>query len=163
MADEPPIVCVVCGTANPPTATDCRQCGIKLAGARKGPEVTRLLEDLTRAPASRSETEDADEEEEGLDLDKEIVDELLDSLLLETSAAEAEAAAGAPAAAKAAAEIEMFECPMCGTEVAADAPECPKCHTKFAALGEAPVEPAAGLAVEAPAGESPAVAVSEGE
>src|SRR5438445_13364782 len=30
MADEPPIVCVVCGTANPPTARDCKQCGIPL-------------------------------------------------------------------------------------------------------------------------------------
>ncbi|TLZ58446.1 MAG: tetratricopeptide repeat protein [Methanobacteriota archaeon] len=162
MADEPPIVCVVCGTANPPTATDCRQCGIKLAGAGQGAEVARLLEELTQAPVSGPENEDSDEEE-GLDLDKEIVDELLDSLLLETSAAEA--GAGAPAAAKvAAAKVEMFECPMCGTEVAADAPECPKCHTKFAALGEAPPEATStGPELAAPAGESPAMAVSEGE
>jgi len=163
MADEPTIVCVVCGTANPPTATDCGQCGIKLAGARKGAEVARLLEELTQAPASGPENEDSDEEE-GLDLDKEIVDELLDSLLLETSPAEAEAGAGAPAAAEAAAKVEMFECPMCGAEVAADAPECPKCHTKFADLGEAPPEAtSAGPELAAPAGESPAMAVSEGE
>src|SRR6267143_1020970 len=166
MADERSIVCVVCGTANPPTATDCRQCGIKLAGARKGPEVGRLLEELTQAPTSTPEKEDADDEEEGLDLDKEIVDELLDSLLLETTAAEAKGGAGVPgpAAAKAATAVEMFECPMCGTDVAADAPECPKCHTKFAALGEAPPETvSAGPDLAAPAGESPAMAVSEGE
>ena len=166
MADEP-IVCVVCGTANPPTATDCKRCGIKLAGARKGGEVERLLDELTVAPAPPSgpEKEDSDEGEEGLDLDKEIVDELLDSLLVETSAAETEAGASAPASsAGAAAKVEMFECPMCGAEVAADAPECPKCHTKFAALGEAPPEPVSpGPDLAAPAGETPAMAVSEGE
>jgi len=161
MADEPPIVCQVCGTANPPTATDCKQCGMKLAGARTGTEVERLLEELiTPASDEKEEAEAAelDEGEEGLDLDREIVDELLDSLLVETSAAEAPEATPAPAGAEVA-TVEVFECPMCGAEVAADAPECPSCHTKFATTGEVPPAEAAAPPAEA----SPAMAVSEGE
>ena len=156
MADEPPIVCQVCGTPNPPTATDCKQCGIKLAGARKGAEVERLLNELITPAAD--EKEEADEGEEGgLDLDKEIVDELLDSLLVETAAPEA---AGAKPAAPEVKTAEVFECPMCGADVAADAPECPSCHTKFAATATS-AEPEAPA--EAPAGVAPAMAVSEGE
>ena len=156
MADEPPIVCQVCGTPNPPTATDCKQCGIKLAGARKGAEVERLLNELITPAAD--EKEEADEGEEGgLDLDKEIVDELLDSLLVETAAPEAAEAKPAAPEVKTA---EVFECPMCGADVAADAPECPSCHTKFAATATS-AEPEAPA--EAPAGVAPAMAVSEGE
>src|SRR3989454_10857824 len=144
MADEPSIVCVVCGTSNPPTATDCKQCGIKLAGARKGPEMERLLEELTRTPPAAAAkgskaAPDAEEGEEGRDLDKEIVDELLDSLLVETTASET--AVAKPGAAAAA---EVFECPMCGADVAADAPECPSCHTKFAVGGAPPSEAPGG-------------------
>jgi hypothetical protein len=153
MADEPPIVCQVCGTPNPPTATDCKQCGIKLAGARKSGEVDRLLNELiTPASDEREKSRESDEGEEGLDLDKEIVDELLDSLLLETSAADA---AEATPAAPEVVTVEVFECPMCGAEVASDAAECPSCHTKFAATATS-AEP------EAPS-KAPAMAVSEGE
>jgi len=157
MADSSSIVCQVCGTANPPTATDCRQCGMKLEGARTGGEMEKLLEELAQPPAKRAEgREESAADEESLDIDKEIVDELLDSLLVETGAAEA---AEAPGAAPEAATIEVFECPMCGAEVNADAPECPSCHTKFAVTGappppEAPPEPAT---------EGPAMAVSEGQ
>ena len=153
MADEPPIVCQVCGTPNPPTATDCKQCGIKLAGARKGAEVERLLNELITPAAD--EKEEADEGEEGgLDLDKEIVDELLDSLLVETAAPEAAEAKPAAPEVKTA---EVFECPMCGADVAADAPECPSCHTKFAATATS-AEPEAPA--EAPAGVAPVIAGS---
>ena len=162
MADEPPIVCEVCGTSNPPTATDCRQCGIKLAGARKGAEMERLLEELTLTPPAATAkgskaAPEADEGEEGLDLDKEIVDELLDSLLVETTASETAVAKPGAAAA-----VEVFECPMCGADVAADAPECSSCHTKFA-VGGAPPSEAPEAAPETSAGEAPAMAVSEGE
>ena len=163
MADEPPIVCQVCGTPNPPTATDCGQCGMKLAGGRKGGEVERLLDELIQPADEEDETPGAAEsdegEEGGLDLDREIVDELLDSLLVETTPPEGK---GPKPAAAEAATVEVFECPMCGAEVAADAPECPSCHTKFAATAPAP-EPEAPAGPATPAGEAPAVAVSEGE
>jgi regulator of sirC expression with transglutaminase-like and TPR domain/ribosomal protein L40E len=150
----------VCGTSNPPTATDCKQCGIPLAGARKGSDVERLLEELTQTPASGTgKGPKAEEGEEALDLDKEIVDELLDSLLVETTVAET---AEATAAAAEAGTVEVFECPMCGTEVAADAPECPSCHTKFA-VGGAPPSEAPEATPGTTAVESPAMAVSEGE
>ncbi len=161
MADEPPIVCQVCGTPNPPTATDCKQCGIKLAGARKGAEVERLLNELIQPaddePGDRGARE-ADEGEEGLGIDKEIVDELLDSLLVETSAPESAEGTAAPEAEPE--TVEVFECPMCGAEVAADAPECPSCHTKFAATATSaePEAPPPGTGTQAPA-----MAVSEGE
>jgi len=141
MAAGREIICEVCGTANPPTATDCSECGMKLKGARKGPDVEKLLEELIEKP----DAEGAGKGEEGLDLDKEIVDELLDSLLVETSAAEAEEAAKpaapatpappaparpAPARPAPPAQVEeRFECPVCGTSVEADAKTCPSCGT----------------------------------
>jgi len=152
MAEADEIVCEVCGTSNPPTATDCSQCGMKLKEAKKGGEVEKLLEELIQAP---SETEKAGDE--GLDLDKEVVDELLDSLLVETSAAEAEEAKAAEETVAEAPAAERFECPQCGAEVAADADACAKCGAKFAA-GEAVAE----APIAAPEA-APTVAVSETE
>src|SRR5881409_885487 len=121
MAQAREIVCEVCGTANPPTATDCVQCGVRLKVA-KGGEVERLLEELIQPAEVAGEKAGGEAGEESLDLDKEIVDELLDSLLVETSAAEAAeapkpAAAEAPAATPGPAEVDKFECPVCGAEV----------------------------------------------
>jgi len=149
MAEDREIVCEVCGTSNPPTATDCSQCGMKLKGAKKGAEVEKLLEELIQAPSEKPE-----EGDEGLDLDKEMVDELLDSLLVETSAAEAEETKAVEEAGPVA---ERFECPQCGAEVAADAEVCPKCGARFAPEKAAVEGPAS--AAEA----APAVAVSETE
>ena len=144
MGTAPVIVCEVCGATNPATATDCQQCGVKLKGGGRGGEMDRLLEELSQAPAT---DEGADKGgEESLDLDKEIVDELLDSLLVETSAAEAETAG--PPAAPEAETVEVFECPVCGAEVEADAAACPSCGTKFGAPVEAPAEEPGTVAPE---------------
>ncbi len=164
---EAEIVCEVCGTSNPPTATDCKECGMKLKGRKEGGEVEKLLQDLIEAPS----TDKAKAGEEGLDMDKEAVDELLDSLLVETSAAEAEEAAttGEPEAAEAEVEApaeEAFECPQCGAEVSGDAASGPNCGAVFAAPGEGAAEaPAAEEAAAPPAAgeEAPAMAVSETE
>jgi len=162
MDKRAPITCHVCGTVNPPTATDCQQCGIRLSAADTE-DVKRLLDELiaTPAPATKAEGQSA-EGEEGLDFDKEIVDDLLDSLLVTTAGAEAgeKPGRGKAKAAAPAAQADKFECPTCGAEVAQDAAECPSCHTKFAGEGEAP---AAEARAPAPTTEAPAMAVSEGE
>src|SRR3989304_269502 len=170
MAAGREIICEVCGAANPPPATDCSEGGMKRKGARKGRDVEKLLEELIEKP----DAEGAGKGEEGLDLDKEIVDELLDSLLVEASAAEAEEAAkpAAPARPAPPAQVEeRFECPVCGTSVEADAKTCPSCGALFEAPGgaypaEAAEEPAPEAREEAPTetpGGAPAVAVSETE
>src|SRR3990172_3460141 len=162
------IICEVCGTANPPTATDCSECGMRLKGARKGPEVERLLEELIEQPSSEEDEKGG----ESLDLDKEIVDELLDSLLVETSAAEAEEAAKpaapetpapppparpAPARPAPPAQVEeRFECPVCGASVEADAKTCPSCGALFEAPGGAPAAEAPEEPAPEPRGEAPA-------
>ena len=160
-ADE--IICEVCGTSNPRTATDCKECGMKLKAKKEGGEVEKLLEELIQTP----ETDRAKAPGEGQDLDKEMVDELLDSLLVETSAAEAEEAATTGESAVEAPPEDRFECPQCGAEVAGDAASCPNCGAKFAAPEEIPAEPAAAkaeaMAEAPPAAEAPVVAVSETE
>jgi len=159
---RPPITCHVCGTVNPPTATDCQQCGIRL-GAADTEDVKRLLDELiaTPAPAAKDSEEQGAEGEEGLDFDKEIVDDLLDSLLVTTAGAEAAEKPGRARAKSApAAQAERFECPTCGADVAEDAAECPSCHTRFAAPEEAPAPEAPAAE---PVAEPPAMAVTEGE
>jgi regulator of sirC expression with transglutaminase-like and TPR domain/ribosomal protein L40E len=153
MPEANEIICEVCGTSNPPTATDCKECGMKLKGIRKGAEVERLLEELIQAPS----TDKAKAEDSGLDLDKETVDELLDSLLVETTAAEAEEVATSAEAVEGplAPPEERFECPKCGAEVAADAGKCPNCGAVFAAEEEGAEAPAPEA--EAP----PSVSISE--
>ncbi len=160
MPEEKEIVCEVCGTSNPPTATDCKECGMKLKGIRKGAEVERLLEELIQAPSTGQEKA----EDSGLDLDKETVDELLDSLLVETSTAEAEevAASAERAAAPPAPPQERFECPECGAEVAGDAEKCPNCGAVFA-KEEAEEAPAPEEPAPAEPEAAPAVSVSETE
>ena len=163
MPEAPPIVCEVCGTENPATATECQQCGIKLKSTAQSGDVERLLEELSAKPAPKEGA--AGGGEESLDLDKEIVDELLDSLLVETSAAEAEERKKPPSPEARPAEVEVFECPVCGAEVASDAAACPSCGTKFGVPVEAPAEAAEAPAPPAgePAAAIPAMAVSETE
>src|SRR3989304_3304313 len=82
------------GAKTPEGVQFCESCGVEIVAATQGkeePEIDKLLESLT-------ETKAAEAGSEGLDLDKEIVDELLDSLLVE------EGPAG------------HFDCPLCGTK-----------------------------------------------
>ncbi len=129
MAEDSSLRCSVCGYPNPPGATDCKECGNKLlpsadAGIEEE-EIDKLLEDLGEfeAPAP------APKDKGGLDIEKEIVDELLDSLLVEEEK-------GAE---------EMFECPMCGTSLSSDAAVCTNCGVEFEApaptVEEAPAPP----------------------
>lgn len=111
--------CPVCGYPNPPGSTSCKECGNKLIPTREAAtdedEIDKLLEDLGEVEAPTA----APKEKGGLDIEKEIVDELLDSLLVEEEK-----------------EVkEVFECPMCGATLAADAVVCSSCGVEF----EAPV------------------------
>lgn len=110
---EDSIKCEVCGNPNPRKAEFCEECGVKLDVAQEEEDVDKLLEELVEieAPAKGAD--------EALDLDKEIVDELLDSLLIEE-------------------EGELFECPVCSTMIAVESSVCPDCGTEFAELLEKP-------------------------
>lgn len=107
-------------------------------------EIDKLLEDLGdfEAPAP------APKDKGGLDIEKEIVDELLDSLLVEEEKGAEEA----------------FECPMCGTSLSSDAAVCTNCGVEFEAptpsveeIPPPPAEEAAEEELEA----APKVEVSE--
>ena len=117
MAEE--VKCNVCGAKNALGVQFCESCGVELAAttAPAEPEIDRLLEELVEI-----KPEAGAGEKETLDIDKEIVDELLDSLLVE------EEAAG------------QFACPLCGTRLPADSKACTKCGATFAP-GEAVVAP----------------------
>ena len=107
------VTCSVCGAKNPAGVLFCESCGVELAAASRAVEeheIDKLLEELV-------ETRAGEEGAEGLDIDKEIVDELLDSLLIEEPA-------------------EYFDCPLCGTKLPLDAKTCPKCGATFAELEE---------------------------
>jgi len=110
------VTCGVCGAKNPPGVQFCESCGVELAPrpATQEPEIDKLLEELVEVKPGGTE-----EGAESLDIDKEIVDELLDSLLIEEEVA------------------EQFECPLCGTRLSVDAKTCPKCGATFAEVGEA--------------------------
>lgn len=135
-----PVLCTVCGAKNPAGVQFCESCGVELARAAPvttEPEIDKLLEELVEiAPGS------APGERESLDIDKEIVDELLDSLLIEE-------------------ELEdHFDCPLCGTRLPLDAKSCTKCGASFAEVPAAPAAaPRAPDAVEAEG--TPSVSVTE--
>jgi len=135
-----PVKCKVCGAENPDGTEFCESCGVKLEPkAEKGDEdVDKLLEELvsTGAPAEGAGAERA----ESIDVEKELVDELLDSLLIEEGGAAA----------------EEFECPLCGTPLPVHAEVCTHCGARFAkveeeATPEVPPAPAMAEAAEAPA------------
>ena len=105
-----PVACRVCGAKNPEGVQFCESCGVEIVAATQGkeePEIDKLLESLT-------ETKAAEAGSEGLDLDKEIVDELLDSLLVEEGPA------------------DHFDCPLCGTKLPLGSSMCAKCGATFA-------------------------------
>ena len=151
MAEDSSVRCGVCGYPNPPGATVCKECGNKLIPSAEAgieeEEIDKLLEDLGEfeAPAP------APKDKGGLDIEKEIVDELLDSLLVEEEKA----------------AEEMFECPMCGTSLPSDAVVCTNCGVEFEAPAAPAVEemppPPAEEAVEEEMEAPPEVEVSEAE
>src|SRR5206468_9671709 len=74
------VTCAVCGAKNPAGVLFCESCGVELASASRAveePEIDKLLEQLVETKP------DSESVAESLDIDKEIVDELLDSLLIE--------------------------------------------------------------------------------
>jgi len=118
LPDEKTLSCPVCGAANRADAKSCTACGMSLLRAATERGVDDLLKDLLEPvpePARTPET---------LDLDAEIVDGLLDSILVEDKAAEI-----------------RIECPLCGGEVTADAGRCPHCGAEFEDV-RLPPEPA---------------------
>lgn len=139
--------CRVCGASNPDELEFCESCGVKLeARGEQGEEdVERLLEDIVSPGTPAAEGEEG--KGEAVDVDKELVDELLDSLLIEEGAA-------AP---------EEFECPLCGTPLPVHAEVCTHCGARFAkveaeaAVPEAPA-PEEAEAPEAPSAEAPPIA-----
>ena len=127
-----PVKCSVCGAQNAAGVQFCESCGVELAPATASgePEIDRLLEELVDIKPGTAG------EKETLDIDKDIVDELLDSLLVEEEAE------------------EVFECPVCATKLPADAPKCTKCGATFAAVG------GEGQGLPPPPAEEEAVAVA---
>lgn len=121
MAEDEALRCGVCGYPNSPGTTVCNECGNKLVPSPEAgieeEEIDKLLEDL----GDFGEPPPPAKDKGGLDIEKEIVDELLDSLLVEE---EGEAK-------------ELFECPMCGTTLPSDAVVCSNCGVEF----EAPALP----------------------
>ena len=141
-----PVTCAVCGAKNPPGVQFCEACGVELAPQAPKtdePEIDKLLEELVEI-----KPEEAPAERESLDIDKEIVDELLDSLLVEEEPA------------------EHFDCPLCGTKLPLDAKSCTKCGATFAEIApEAvarapPPEEVEAAAPSAPAGPEAKASVS---
>jgi len=139
MAEEKMVNCSVCGAPNPPGSKFCNECGVEIKLKPELPaeevEIDKLLEDLIEI-----ETTPEAEEDESLDLDKEIVDELLDSLLLETEAIPEEEEAEEVVEAEVPVGVQEFECPMCGTTLPVDATVCTGCGAEFEEVVEEPVE-----------------------
>jgi regulator of sirC expression with transglutaminase-like and TPR domain len=142
---EQRIRCQVCDALNTPGEKFCEVCGVELKAAAKpgGADVDSLLQELietkTEAPADKKKGAT-------LDIEEDIVDELLDSLVVDEGPGQA-----APA-------VQEFECPICGATVQENAPECPQCHTPFAPVGQeaAPAAPEAEVvAPEEPPAEAP--------
>lgn len=130
--------CPACGSPNDEAASECSECGLSLRAPSASPDIETLLKEFAQAPEGKAKQRG----DESLDLDKEIVDELLDSLVIE--------------------EVqEPFECPLCGTAVAVDAKKCPKCNTVFEEPGKVAAETAPGEEPAAAAREAISVRVTE--
>ena len=150
MAEDESLRCSVCGYPNPPGNAVCGECGNKLVPSTEDSieedEIDKLLEDLGEI----GELSGPPKDKGGLDIEKEIVDELLDSLLVEEEGA----------------EEELFECPMCGTTLSSDAAVCSNCGVEFgipapAIDEELPPPPAGEVAEEEEFEAPPSVEVSE--
>lgn len=110
--------CRVCGTMNPVGATACGTCGVSLARAETIERFDGLLEDLLGSAGVDAPYDPKGRPaNESLDLDAEIVDELLDSLRVDEGPAGLEGL--------------TVECPLCSTEVPADATRCDHCGSEF--------------------------------
>jgi predicted negative regulator of RcsB-dependent stress response/predicted nucleic acid-binding Zn ribbon protein len=113
VAPRDEVKCQVCGYLNHPKSEFCEECGVRLETAREEEDIDNLLAGLVEIEAPDEGVGDS------LDLDKEIVDELLDSLLIEE-------------------EGELFECPVCSTMIPVESTVCSECGTEFAELLEKP-------------------------
>ncbi|OGS48577.1 MAG: hypothetical protein A3K68_05500 [Euryarchaeota archaeon RBG_16_68_13] len=138
MTSQAKTSCPVCGAANDADADACTACGVALTDAASQGHVDELLKDLLgpgpeTVPLSPAAADD-------LNLDAEIVDELLDSIMID------EGASGV-----------KIECPLCGSEVAAEATRCARCGAEFEDVKLPPV-PAQGPSTGPPMSE---VAASE--
>ncbi len=110
---------------NDETAAECSECGLSLRASRSDASIDALLHEFMEGPEA---AKPAPKPEESLDLDKEIVDDLLDSLVVK--------------------EVpEQFECPLCGTPLEVDAERCPKCGAAFAEEPVAPIPGTEAIAV----------------
>lgn len=169
MPPQPKLVCEVCGTVNPPTATECGQCGIRLTTSRNAAEVERLLEEFIEAEPEQPTVKAADE---SLDLDKEEVAGLVDSIVVPPSRKKPIPASPAsrtptpqrkPTAPRLAPKaVERFECPACGTEVSSSATACSTCGARFGTVEpEAAAQPPPPGPVAASEEAEPSVSVSE--
>ncbi len=129
MAEEK-ITCPICGSKNPPGTEKCVVCDTELVEKQSvsDEEIDALLSDIFSGETTEGE-EDEDFEEEGLSLaledemeevpeEEEFDEDMLESLLLDAEEEEA-------------GEVEVFECPLCGTPVSVDATVCPGCNASF--------------------------------
>ena len=130
---EPKVACRVCGTVNVASADACTSCGVSLTRVHTIEGMESLLEDLLDT-GPEGYAEGSISSDMSLDIDAEIVDELLDSLLVE------EASSGQPTGL-------TFECPLCGTEVRAEAKRCDHCGSEFEDVVLEPSEPAPAAAL----------------
>jgi len=130
---EQRIRCQVCDALNTPSEKFCEVCGVELKVAAKpgGADVDSLLQELIETKTGAA----AKKKGSALDIEEDIVDELLDSLVVDETPTTASPA------------VQEFECPICGASVAENAPECPQCHTPFAPIG-AEAAPAPELEAE---------------
>jgi regulator of sirC expression with transglutaminase-like and TPR domain len=112
MPSEEPLPCPVCGASNVRSAETCGSCGVLLTKTDRVDDADALLEDLLSTP-SVPEAVPA-QADASLDVEGEVVDELLDSLRVDSPG-----------------KGLRIECPICGTELAAEATRCDHCGTEF--------------------------------
>lgn len=143
---EDEIICGVCGSRNPKGLTKCHDCGAELnaPAASEVDEIDKLLESILDVDAEGETEAKGPEAKPGSESEeKEMIDELLDSLLIEEEKKDE--------------AVDVFECPLCSTMVSVDAKACPNCGAEFVESAEAEVE------AEAPVAEEVAEEVAEPE
>lgn len=126
---EDEIICGACGSRNPKGLTKCHDCGAELKTPSAGDvdEIDKLLESILDVDAEgEAEAKEPDSTPGGEIEEKEMIDELLDSLLIEEE--------------KKGEGVDVFECPLCSTMVSVDAKACPNCGAEFVESKEGEVE-----------------------